>query len=104
MWTYVYADYDSAVGDLQLEPKTLDDSDNYPPQVHIFIKDKDPWLNLTDDVNCYEKMYDQKTEWPEESLIRYKDYLKTRENKWLKLTCHCGVFGSWSKYTRCRIW
>tara|TARA_B100000131_G_C18114435_1_gene610766 strand:+ start:203 stop:691 length:489 start_codon:yes stop_codon:yes gene_type:complete len=79
--TYVYADYDSAVGRLTVRTKTLDDSDNYPPQVHIFIKDKDPWLNLTDDVNCYEKMYDQKTEWPEESLIRYKDYLKTRENK-----------------------
>jgi len=76
--TYIYTDYDSAVGRLNVRTKTLEDSDKFPPQVHIFIKDKDPWLNLSEDVNCFEEIYDAKTTWPKESLERYKEYLKTR--------------------------
>jgi len=81
--TYVYADYDSAVGRLTVRTKTLDNSENFPPQAHIFIKDKDPWLNLADDVNCFEEMYDPKKTWPEESLNRYNEYLinKSKEIK-----------------------
>ena len=76
--TYVYTDYDSAVGRLNVRTKTLEDSDKFPPQAHIFVTDKDPWLKLSEDVNCFEKMYDAKTIWPEESLKRYKEYLKIR--------------------------
>ena len=75
--TYIYTDYDSAVGRLTVRTKTLDNSESFPPQVNIFIKDKDPWLNLTDDVICFEKMYDPKKIWPEESLKRYSEYLKS---------------------------
>ena len=74
--TYVYADYDSAVGRLTVRTKTLDNSEKFPPQVHIFTKDKDPWLNLSEDVICFKEMYDQKKIWPEESLDRYNEYLK----------------------------
>ena len=74
--TYVYADYDSAVGRLTVRTKTLDNSEKFPPQVHIFTKDKDPWLNLPEDVICFKEMYDQKKIWPEESLDRYNEYLK----------------------------
>jgi len=42
----------------------------------FFTKDKDPWLKLSDDVICFEKMYDPKKTWPEESLKRYGEYLK----------------------------
>ena len=73
---YVYADYDSAVGRLTVRTKTLDNSEKFPPQVHIFTKDKDPWLNLSEDVICFKEMYDQKKIWPEESLDRYNEYLK----------------------------
>ena len=76
--TYVYTDYDSAVGRLTVRTKTLEDPDKFPPQAHIFVKDKDPWLNLSEDVNCFEEMYDAKTTWPEESLKRYSEYLKNR--------------------------
>ena len=79
--TYVYADYDSAVGRLTVRTKTLDNSENFPPQAHIFIKDRDPWLNLTDDVNCFEEMYDPKKTWPEESLNRYNEYLINRSKE-----------------------
>ena len=74
--TYVYADYDSAVGRLTVRTKTLDNSEKFPPQVHIFTKDKDPWLNLSEDVICFQEMYDPKKTWPEESLKRYSEYLK----------------------------
>ena len=73
--TYVYADYDSAVGRLTVRTKTLNNPENFPPQVHIFTKDKDPWLNLSDDVICFKEMYDQQKTWPEESLKRYNKYL-----------------------------
>ena len=76
--TYVYADYNTAVGRLTVRTKTLEDSDKFPPQAHIFVKDKDPWLNLSEDVNCFEEMYDAKITWPEESLNRYNQYLKIR--------------------------
>ena len=39
--TYVYTDYDSAVGRLTVRTKTLEDPDKFPPQAHIFVKDKD---------------------------------------------------------------
>ena len=73
---YVYADYDSAVGRLTVRTKTLDNAEKFPPQVHIFTKDKDPWLNLPEDVICSKEMYDQKKTWPEESLNKYNEYLK----------------------------
>ena len=76
--TYLYTDYESAVGRMNVRTKTLKDSDKFPPQAHIFLKDKDPWLNLSEDVNCFEEMYDAKTTWPEESLKRYSEYLKVR--------------------------
>ena len=75
--TYVYADYDSAVRRLTVRTKTLDNPEKFPPQAHIFTKNKDPWLNLSDDVICFKEMYDPKKIWPEESLNRYNEYLKT---------------------------
>ena len=75
--TYVYADYDSAVGRLTVRTKTLDNPEKFPPQVHIFTKDKDPWLNLLENVICFEEMYDQKKTWPADSLKRYKEYLES---------------------------
>ena len=42
--TYIYTDYASAVGRLTVRTKTLDNSESFPPQVHIFTKDKDPWI------------------------------------------------------------
>ena len=34
------------------------------------------WFKLIQDVICFEKMYDPKKTWPEESLKRYGEYLK----------------------------
>ena len=76
--TYLYTDYDSAVGRMNVRTKTLDESKEFPPQVHIFTKDRDPWLNLKDNVIFFEKMYDPKTTWPKESLTRYKEYIDSK--------------------------
>ena len=79
--TYMYTDYSSAVGRLNVRTKTLNDSNQFPPQVHIFIKDKDPWLNLKDNVICFEKMYDPKTTWPKESIERYRMFLQNNSTE-----------------------
>ena len=76
--TYMYTDYSSAVGRLNVRTKTLNDSNQFPPQVHIFTKDKDPWLNLKDNVICFEKMYDPKKTRPKESLTRHKEYIDSK--------------------------
>ena len=62
---------------LQPKYKTLKDSDKFPPQAHIFLKDKDPWLNLSDKAKCFEAAYDRDKTWPEESIKRYNDHLRT---------------------------
>ena len=71
----LYADYETAKGRFTIRTKTLEDSKMFPPQAHIFLKYKDPWLNLSENENCYETMYNPDKAWPEESLKRYKEYL-----------------------------
>ncbi len=75
---YLYTDYESAVGRINVRTKTLKNFEMFPPQAHIFTKDKDSWINLTDISNCFEKMYDPKTVWPKNSLDRYKEYLNQK--------------------------
>ena len=76
--TYIYTDYSSAVGRLNVRTKTLNNANEFPPQAHIFAKDKDPWLDLKDNAICFEKMYDPKITWPKESLERYKMFLENK--------------------------
>ena len=77
--SYIYTDYESAIGRLNVRTKTLENSDEFPPQAHIFTKDKDEWVNLSNINNCFEKMYDPKETWPKESLSRIKEYLKIKK-------------------------
>ena len=37
---------------------------------HIFVKDKDPWIEIINKDICHEVMYDRETTWPKESLRR----------------------------------
>ena len=43
------------------------------PQVHIFIKDKDPWIKISNKKICYDLMYDREKTWPKESLLRLRN-------------------------------
>ena len=74
---YLYCKYYIGPGRLNVRTKTLEDPSKFPPQVHIFTKDKDPWLNLSDKEKCFETAYDRDKTWPEESVKRYNKHLET---------------------------
>ena len=42
------------------------------PQAHIFVKYKDPWIEITNKTICYDEMYDREKTWPKDSLERIK--------------------------------
>ncbi len=51
---------------------TLDDPQALPPDVHIYIRSKLPWIALPDGVPAFEAYYDARKLWPAESLERRK--------------------------------
>ena len=69
---YIYADYEFAIGRLTVRTKTLSNPELFPPQAHIFVKDKDPWIEIPDKSICHDKMYDREKTWPKESLNRIR--------------------------------
>ena len=54
---------------------TLDEPDRLPPDIHIFISSKQPWVVLPLGVSAVEEFYDRKEYWPEESLARRRAML-----------------------------
>ena len=65
---YLYCKYKIASGRLAIRTSTFDKP--ITPQAHIFVKDKDPWIEITDKKICYEKFYDRDKIWPKKSLDR----------------------------------
>jgi hypothetical protein len=51
---------------------TLDDPSALPPDVHIYVRSKLPWIALPADVPTFPAYYDSKQFWPQESLARRK--------------------------------
>jgi hypothetical protein len=49
---------------------TLDAPDHLPPDIHIFIASKQPWLELPAEVPSSAEYYNRETIWPTESLAR----------------------------------
>jgi hypothetical protein len=49
---------------------TLDEPDRLPPDIHIFVASKQPWIVLAPDVPAVEEYYDRNQYWPSESLAR----------------------------------
>jgi hypothetical protein len=49
---------------------TLDDAAALPPQAHIFVRSKLPWLTLPPDAETYRTWYDRENRWPTSSLQR----------------------------------
>jgi hypothetical protein len=49
---------------------TLDDPAALPPDVHIYIRSKLPWVALPENVPAFEAYYDSRKLWPAESLER----------------------------------
>jgi hypothetical protein len=51
---------------------TLDDPSSVSPDVHIYMKSKQPWVTVPEGVPAFEVYYDSKTLWPPESLERLR--------------------------------
>jgi hypothetical protein len=49
---------------------TLDDPDLCPPDVHIFVASKQPWVVLPPMARAFREYYDRNEVWPAESLER----------------------------------
>lgn len=49
---------------------TLQDTTALKPDVHIFTRSKQPWVQLPAGVPAFEVYYDTKAQWPKESLAR----------------------------------
>lgn len=49
---------------------TLDDPAALPPDVHIYVRSKLPWIALPENVPAFEAYYDSRKLWPAESLER----------------------------------
>ena len=49
---------------------TLDEPDFLPPDIHIFIASKQPWVVLPEGVPAVPEYYDRNVHWPAESLER----------------------------------
>jgi hypothetical protein len=49
---------------------TLDKPAALPPDVHIYVRSKLPWVKLPEGVPTFEAYYDSKTVWPAASLER----------------------------------
>ena len=54
---------------------TLDEPDQFPPNIHIFTMSKQPWLKLSPEIPAVEEYYRREDYWPEESLARRRALL-----------------------------
>jgi len=50
---------------------TLDAPQALPPQAHIFVRSRQPWVALGDELPRFSSYYDAATTWPAASLARY---------------------------------
>ena len=67
---YVFCKYNVSEGRIAVRTKTLENP--IEPQAHIFVKDKDPWIEIKDKTICHEEMYDREKTWSKERLERIK--------------------------------
>jgi len=71
--TYLWSKYYAAPGDtVLLRVGTLDRPEAIKPDVHIFTRNKLPWLDLPKDVPAFESFYDLKEVWSAESRERLR--------------------------------
>lgn len=49
---------------------TVDDPTRVPPDVHIYVQSKHPWIKLDGSVPEFEEFYDREKTWSKSSLQR----------------------------------
>lgn len=67
--TYVWTEY--RPGFWFVRVSALDDPGAFTPDMHIFVRSKAPWLELSGDVPVFADYYDRNLIWPPESLARF---------------------------------
>lgn len=67
LWSH-YAQASKAICFLRVG--TLDNPDAMPPDIHIFVASKQPWVSLPADVPAVPGYYKMSEHWPEESIER----------------------------------
>ena len=71
---YVYCQYNISSGKggrIAVRTATLENP--ITPDAHIFVKDKDPWIDIVNKNICHDEMYDRDKTWSGESLKRLKE-------------------------------
>jgi hypothetical protein len=51
---------------------TLDKPEVFPPEIHVFVSSKQPWLVLNDGKPAFDEFYNLKEVWPAKSMARIK--------------------------------
>jgi hypothetical protein len=74
-WTALWSDYGRRPRLRFVRVGTLDDASALPPDVHIFVRSKLPWIALPEGVPAFEVYYDLKTLWPAASQERRRAIL-----------------------------
>jgi hypothetical protein len=65
----LWSDY-GVPGVLMVRLAMLDDAAAFPPQAHIYVRSKLPWVRLPEGVPAFDAYYDMEKIWPAESLKR----------------------------------
>ena len=68
--TAVWSDYGGRAMLRFVRVGTLDDPTTLRPDVHIFIRSKQPWIVLPEGVPAFDAYYDMQKLWPAASLER----------------------------------
>jgi hypothetical protein len=58
---------------------TLDEPDRLPPDIHIFVESKQPWVTLSPSAKAFLQFYDIDREWPAESRERRRLMLERKK-------------------------
>src|SRR5262245_45752348 len=69
--TAVWSEYSGVTTMRFVRVGTLDDPSAAPPDVHIYVRSKLPWLVLPDGARAFDEFYDPKKELPAASLDRW---------------------------------
>jgi hypothetical protein len=70
--TTIYVASTAFPSTIVLRPGTLDDSTVATPRAHVWVRRKQAWLMLPEDVPQFEEGYDRDATWPAASLARMK--------------------------------
>jgi hypothetical protein len=60
---------------------TADDPDAFPPDIHIYVSSKQPWVTLPPGVRAVPEFYDVPAVWPAESLERMRAVRAKRQEQ-----------------------